>query len=105
MNLNSPDTGKGNSGNKLVEDIAYLLDKWVDAPLTKFGKRVEDRRRAEGVYPPKEIYIPSQEDSQNCFTYETDVAQRQKENRLHRRGRAGGLSTRRPASRFPGRSP
>ncbi len=45
---------------------------------TKWGANVEKRRRAEGVYPPKEIYTPSPEDSQQCFEdYTQDVARRQ----------------------------
>ncbi len=52
-------------------------------PLTKFGANIEARRRAEGVYPPNEIYIPSPEDSQNCFQeYTEDVARRQQLNQL-----------------------
>lgn len=49
----------------------------LDVPFTKWGKYVETYRRARGVYPPKEIYIPSQEDSQNCFSdYYQDVERR-----------------------------
>jgi tetratricopeptide (TPR) repeat protein len=83
MNLNSEDAGKGNSGNALVEDISSLLDTVLDKPLTKFGARVEARRRAEGVYPPKEIYIPSAEDSQDSFRqYMEDAARRKQLNEL-----------------------
>ena len=63
----SEDVGKGDTGSKLVEGIAGFLDKHLDEPLTKFGAKVEARRRAEGVYPPNEIYIPSPEDSQESF--------------------------------------
>jgi tetratricopeptide (TPR) repeat protein len=62
------DLGSGNSGNTLIERVAGILDKTLDHPFTALGKHVEDRRRAEGVYPPKEIYIPSNDDSQQCFT-------------------------------------
>jgi tetratricopeptide (TPR) repeat protein len=49
----------------------------LDVPFTAWGKHVETYRRAEGVYPPKEIYIPSPEDSQNCFNaYYSDVQRR-----------------------------
>ena len=83
MNLNSEDAGKGNSGNALVEGVASLLNTILDKPLTKFGAHVEARRRAEGVYPPKEIYIPSQEDSENCFRdYMDDAARRKQLNQL-----------------------
>ena len=83
MDLNIPDTGKGNSGSRLVE-FWPMLDKWADAPFTKFG--ANGRRRAgapRAFIRPKEIYIPSPDDSQNCFAaYQADVAQRQKEGRL-----------------------
>jgi tetratricopeptide (TPR) repeat protein len=83
MDLSDMDTGKGNTGNKLVEDIASLLNEYLDEPLTKFGAKVEARRRAEGVYPSKEIYIPSPEDSTESFSeYEADAAQRQKTGQL-----------------------
>ena len=61
------DAGKGNTGNSLVEDISSLLDATLDKPFTALGARIEKSRRAEGVYPPKEIYIPSPEDLQNSF--------------------------------------
>jgi tetratricopeptide (TPR) repeat protein len=79
MDLNSEDAGKGNSGNWLVEHISSLLDTILDKPLTDLGAKIEARRRAEGVYPPNEIYIPSAEDSQNCFSeYMDDVQRRAK---------------------------
>jgi thioredoxin-like negative regulator of GroEL len=57
-----------------VNDPLYTL---LDRPFTAWGKHVETYRRAEGVYPPKEIYIPSPEDSQNCFNaYYSDVERR-----------------------------
>ena len=50
----------------------------LDRPSTAWGAYVEKYRRAEGVYPPKEIYIPSPTDSQQCFEeYTTDVGRRQ----------------------------
>jgi len=61
------DIGNGDSGNALIEGSASLLYNILDVPFTAWGKHVEARRRAEGVYPPNEIYIPSPEDSQNCF--------------------------------------
>ncbi|HEY1719269.1 MAG TPA: DUF2723 domain-containing protein [Verrucomicrobiae bacterium] len=76
--VNSEDAGKGNTGNALVEGVASLLDTTLDKPFTKLGANIEARRRAEGVYPPNEIYIPSAEDSQNCFSeYMEDVQRRQ----------------------------
>ena len=54
--------------------IAYEL---LDKPFTRIGADVEKRRRAEGVYPPKEIYIPSQEDLNRCFAeYQADMQRR-----------------------------
>ncbi len=64
--------------NPLVRSLSSLAYNVLDVPLTKFGAKVEARRRAEGVYPPNEIYIPSPEDSQMCFQqYTDDVAHRQ----------------------------
>lgn len=63
-----------------ISSVAYTL---LDVPFTKFGASVEKRRRAEGVYPPMEIYTPSPEDSQQCFEdYTSDVARRQALNQL-----------------------
>ena len=74
---NSEDAGKGNTGNWLVEGIASLLDTTLDKPFTALGAKIEARRRAEGIYPHNQIYIPSPEDSQNCFAdYMDDVKQR-----------------------------
>lgn len=61
------DAGSGDSGNRLIEGVANLLYYTLDKPFLAHGKRVEARRRAEGVYPANEIYIPSPEDSQACF--------------------------------------
>jgi len=72
------DLGSGDSGNAAVEAICNLLNFTLDIPSTRWGAYVEKYRRAAGVYPPKEIYIPSPEDSQTCFqSYEEDVARRQ----------------------------
>jgi tetratricopeptide (TPR) repeat protein len=72
------DLGSGDSGSAVVEGICNLLSYTLDVPSTRWGAYVEKYRRARGVYPPKEIYIPSSEDSQNCFqSYEEDVARRQ----------------------------
>ena len=58
-----------------ISSAAYTV---LDVPFTKLGANIEKRRRAEGVYPPKEIYTPSPEDSQQCFEdYTSDVARRQ----------------------------
>jgi tetratricopeptide (TPR) repeat protein len=63
--------------NSLVNDLAEAAYNVLDVPLTKFGAHVEARRRAEGVYPPVEIYIPSPEDSQRVFEdYREDFERR-----------------------------
>jgi tetratricopeptide (TPR) repeat protein len=61
------DTGSGDSGSALIENISKLLYNMLDVPFTKWGNYVETYRRKEGVYPPNEIYIPTPEDSQECF--------------------------------------
>ena len=49
----------------------------VDRFFTELGARIEKRRRAEGVYPPKEINTPSNDDSQRAFQeYLTDAQRR-----------------------------
>ena len=55
----------------------------LDVPFTKWGAYVESYRRARGVYPPNEIYIPSPADSQKCFEdYTQDVGRRAQLNQL-----------------------
>jgi thioredoxin-like negative regulator of GroEL len=72
--------GPNNGFVNAISDAAYHV---LDVPFTKLGAKIEARRRAEGVYPPNEIYIPSPEDSQNCFQkYTEDVASRQQLNQL-----------------------
>ena len=65
--MDGKDKGSGDTGNKLIEGTVKLLYNVLDVPFTKLGANIEKRRRAEGVYPPAEIYIPSPEDSQACF--------------------------------------
>src|SRR5438034_2557482 len=48
----------------------------IDRYFTDLGARIEARRRAEGVYPPKEIHTPSNDDSQKCFQEYLGDAQR-----------------------------
>jgi len=49
----------------------------LDRYFTDLGDRIERRRRAEGVYPPKEILTPTNEDSQQAFhEYINDAARR-----------------------------
>ncbi len=65
------------SDNTLVNDLANAAYYVLDVPLTKFGAHVEARRRAEGVYPPVEIYIPSPDDLQQSYdTYRDDFQRR-----------------------------
>ena len=65
-------------GVGFVQGIPRAAFRLLDEPFTKLGAKIEARRRAEGVYPPNEIYIPSPQDSQDCFQqYTEDVARRQ----------------------------
>jgi tetratricopeptide (TPR) repeat protein len=65
-------------GVGFVEGIPKAAYRLLDVPFTKLGAKIEASRRAEGVYPPNEIYIPSPQDSQDCFQqYTEDVARRQ----------------------------
>ena len=79
VNVNDEDVGKGNTGNRLIEGVADLLDHTLDKWFTALGAKIEKRRRAEGVYPPSEIYIPSEEDSRNCFQAYTEDVERRSE--------------------------
>jgi tetratricopeptide (TPR) repeat protein len=77
------ESGSGDSGNGLIEGVASALYNTLDVPFTKWGQHVEKRRRAEGIYPPAEIYIPSPADSQQCFQdYTEDVGRRAQLNQL-----------------------
>jgi len=63
-----------NYKTNMIARLAYQL---LDKPLTRIGAQIEARRRAQGVYPPKEIYIPSPEDLNHSFAeYMNDVQQR-----------------------------
>lgn len=77
------ESGSGSADNALIDGISNLLFNCLDRPFMALGQRVEKRRRAEGVYPPNEIYIPSPEDSQKCFEdYTSDVGRRAQLNQL-----------------------
>jgi tetratricopeptide (TPR) repeat protein len=55
----------------------------LDYFFTNLGKRIEDKRRAQGVYPPKEIHTPSPDESQKAFQdYITDAQRRLQKNEL-----------------------
>ncbi len=57
--------------------VARLAYQALDKPFTSLGASIEARRRKEGVYPPKEIYIPSNEDLGQCSeAYRANVMQR-----------------------------
>lgn len=57
--------------------LAKIAGKLLDTPFEALGARIEARRRRDCVYPPKEIYTPSNEDSQRCFQeYITDASAR-----------------------------
>jgi len=56
-----------------LAQLAAPLDRY----FTSLGKRIEDHRRKEGVYPPAEIITASPEDSQRSFNeYMIDAEQR-----------------------------
>ena len=81
--LEGPDMGGGNSGNSFVEGISHALDSTLDNWFTKWGAYVEKKRRDRGVYPPAEIYIPSEADSQQSFQdYYQDLYRRAQLNQL-----------------------
>jgi tetratricopeptide (TPR) repeat protein len=70
--------GQDNADSGLTGFVNSTLYNVLDRPFTAWGAHVEKYRRARGVYPPAEIYIPSPEDSQKCFEdYTQDVARRQ----------------------------
>jgi tetratricopeptide (TPR) repeat protein len=56
-----------------TNSLAAMFGSWqslarpLDDLLTRYGKQVEDRRRAEGVYPPQEIHTPNLADHANCM--------------------------------------
>jgi len=53
-----------------------VLARPLDRMVTDFGARVEARRRAEGVYPEREIYTPTTEDHSRCMAEYFADAQR-----------------------------
>jgi tetratricopeptide (TPR) repeat protein len=75
--------GPDNADTGLTSFVNNTLYTVLDRPFTAWGAYVEKRRRAEGVYPTSEIYIPSPEDSQKCFEdYTQDVGRRSQLNQL-----------------------
>jgi len=65
--LDGPEMGSGDTGSGLIEGVCHLLDGTLDRGFTAWGAHVEKYRRARGVYPPAEIYIPSPEDLRTCY--------------------------------------
>ncbi|MCU0770622.1 MAG: DUF2723 domain-containing protein [Verrucomicrobia bacterium] len=69
--------------NYRTNALAKLAYRVLDQPLLNIGERIEANRRARGVYPPKEIYIPSPRDSSQCFEeYLKDAQARLQQGRL-----------------------
>jgi tetratricopeptide (TPR) repeat protein/phage shock protein PspC (stress-responsive transcriptional regulator) len=69
--------------------VASAFGSWhsvarpLDDLLTRFGKKVEDRRRDQGVYPPQEIYTPNPGDHEICMRdYFNDAERRARANQL-----------------------
>jgi len=68
-------------GTNILARWAYNL---LDKPIADMGSRVETRRRNECVYPPKEIYTPSPDDSTRAFQeYMEDAQQRIIHDQMH----------------------
>lgn len=63
-------------GNYYTNALARLALNVLDKPLTRLGEKIEKRRREEGVYPRKEMYIATPDDSQRCFQEYLQDAQR-----------------------------
>ena len=71
--LRGPEERKEDYTTNILARIAYNI---LDRPFVARGARIEARWRKEGVYPPKEIYIPSADDLQNSFTEYTQGVER-----------------------------
>ncbi len=56
--------------------VAGLAYRWLDEPLLALGDRIEARRRKDGVYPAKEILIPTPIESQKSYEEYYEDAQR-----------------------------
>lgn len=68
-------------GTNILARIAYNV---LDKPIYALGASVEKRRRAEGVYPAKEIYEPTPQDSNKAFQdYMEDVQTRMYHDETH----------------------
>jgi tetratricopeptide (TPR) repeat protein len=72
--LRGPQERREDYDTNILARLAYSI---LDKPLMSRGARIEAQWRKEGVYPPKEIYIPSPDDLQNSFSeYTEDVGRR-----------------------------
>ena len=60
---------------KMIAGLTNIVAP-LDRLLMDFGRKVEERRRREGVYPKKEIYTPSNEDLSLAFQTYVDDAQK-----------------------------
>lgn len=74
------------SEKDVAENRTNLLSKMLlplDYLFTGLGERIEANRRARGVYPPKEIHMPTPEESQIAFQeYIVDAQRRLQANQL-----------------------
>ena len=69
--------------NYTTNFLARIAGVVLDKPFESLGASIEARRRREGVYPPKEMYIASPDDSQRCFQeYLQDAQIRLQKNQL-----------------------
>jgi len=63
--------------------LARVAGSLLDRPFGTLGANIEASRRKQGVYPPKEMYIATPDDSQRCFQeYLTDAQRRLQAGRL-----------------------
>ena len=67
----------------VIKPISKWAYEYLDKPFINLGNKIEARRRAEGVYPKKEMYIATPEDSQRCFQeYMADAQKRMQTGQL-----------------------
>ena len=64
-------------------NLLARLSAPLDQAMASFGAKVEASRRADGLYPDKEIYTPSAKDSEDAYLeYMVDAHRRQQLNQL-----------------------
>ncbi|MDB6126102.1 MAG: hypothetical protein JWQ71_5095 [Pedosphaera sp.] len=71
-----PPSERAPEANYKTNFVAKLAYQVLDKPFLSLGAKIEAARRRDGVYPPKEIYTATPEDSQQCFKEYLDDAQR-----------------------------